>query len=173
VLLQHHERRGVIPAAQGVAGIFGGVASIGHEVYTGSGPFPRSRTSPIVAGEVKGVTPSQQFFHCGHKHSAVPSVRVEGYCVHMSLHRATDSSSSTTREEGRPLDCASSCTRSVTRTRKWDEERNGVVRSMRLLADETSAFTREVRGEAAAQLQVISTTSRRDHHRRRDGPHRS
>jgi len=54
---------------------------------------------------------------------------------------------------------------------EWDEESNGVVRSMRLLADETSAFTREVRESAAAQLQSFS-----DHvedaiiHRRRDGP---
>jgi diguanylate cyclase (GGDEF)-like protein/PAS domain S-box-containing protein len=38
---------------------------------------------------------------------------------------------------------------------EWDDERRGVVRSMKLLADETSAFTREVRETAAAQLQVI------------------
>jgi diguanylate cyclase (GGDEF)-like protein/PAS domain S-box-containing protein len=38
---------------------------------------------------------------------------------------------------------------------EWDDERRGVVRSMKLLADETSAFTREVRESAAAQLQVI------------------
>ena len=38
---------------------------------------------------------------------------------------------------------------------EWDEERKGVVRSMRLLADETTAFTREVRESAAAQLQAI------------------
>jgi diguanylate cyclase (GGDEF)-like protein/PAS domain S-box-containing protein len=38
---------------------------------------------------------------------------------------------------------------------EWDEERRGVVRSMRLLADETTAFTREVRESAAAQLQAI------------------
>jgi diguanylate cyclase (GGDEF)-like protein/PAS domain S-box-containing protein len=38
---------------------------------------------------------------------------------------------------------------------EWDEERRGVVRSMKLLADETSAFTREVRESAAAQLQAI------------------
>ena len=38
---------------------------------------------------------------------------------------------------------------------EWDEERRVVVRSMRLLADETSAFTREVRESAAAQLQAI------------------
>ena len=38
---------------------------------------------------------------------------------------------------------------------EWDEERRGVVRSMKLLADETSAFTREVRESAASQLQVI------------------
>ena len=38
---------------------------------------------------------------------------------------------------------------------EWDEERKGVVRSMRLLADETNAFTREVRESAEAQLQVI------------------
>ena len=37
----------------------------------------------------------------------------------------------------------------------WDDERRGVVRSMRLLADETSAFTREVRESAAVQLQAI------------------
>ena len=38
---------------------------------------------------------------------------------------------------------------------EWDEERKGVIRSMKLLADETSALTREVRESAAAQLQVI------------------
>ena len=38
---------------------------------------------------------------------------------------------------------------------EWDEERRGVIRSMKLLADETSAFTREVRESAAAQLQAI------------------
>jgi len=38
---------------------------------------------------------------------------------------------------------------------EWDEERRGVVRSMKLLADETSAYTREVRESAASQLQVI------------------
>ena len=38
---------------------------------------------------------------------------------------------------------------------EWDEERRGVVRSMRLLADETTAFTREVRESAAIQLQAI------------------
>ena len=38
---------------------------------------------------------------------------------------------------------------------EWDEERRGVVRSMRLLADETSAFTREIRESAAAQFQII------------------
>jgi diguanylate cyclase (GGDEF)-like protein/PAS domain S-box-containing protein len=37
----------------------------------------------------------------------------------------------------------------------WDEERRGVVRSMKLLADETSAYTREVRESVASQLQVI------------------
>jgi diguanylate cyclase (GGDEF)-like protein/PAS domain S-box-containing protein len=38
---------------------------------------------------------------------------------------------------------------------EWDDERRGVVRSMRMLADETSAVTREVRESAAAQLQAI------------------
>jgi len=38
---------------------------------------------------------------------------------------------------------------------EWDDERRGIVRSMKLLADETNAFTREVRESAAAQLQVI------------------
>lgn len=38
---------------------------------------------------------------------------------------------------------------------QWDEERLGVANSMRVLADKTSAATREVRESAAAQLQVI------------------
>jgi diguanylate cyclase (GGDEF)-like protein/PAS domain S-box-containing protein len=38
---------------------------------------------------------------------------------------------------------------------EWDAERRGVVNSMRVLADETSAFTREMRESAASQLQVI------------------
>ncbi|MGI9246687.1 MAG: PAS domain-containing protein, partial [Steroidobacteraceae bacterium] len=38
---------------------------------------------------------------------------------------------------------------------EWDAERQSVARSMRLLADETSAFTREVRASAAIQLQAI------------------
>ena len=38
---------------------------------------------------------------------------------------------------------------------EWDDERRGVVRSMKLLADETTAFTREVRESAAIQLQAI------------------
>ena len=42
----------------------------------------------------------------------------------------------------------------VTYTRT-DEERRGVVRSMRLLADETSALTREVRESTASQLQAM------------------
>ena len=38
---------------------------------------------------------------------------------------------------------------------EWDDERRGVVRSMKLLADETTAAAREVRENAAAQLQAI------------------
>jgi len=38
---------------------------------------------------------------------------------------------------------------------EWDEERKGIIRSMKLLADEASALTREVRESAAAQLQAI------------------
>ena len=38
---------------------------------------------------------------------------------------------------------------------EWDDERRGVVRSMKLLADETTAYTREVRESAASQLQII------------------
>ena len=38
---------------------------------------------------------------------------------------------------------------------EWDDERRGVVRSMKLLADETTATAREVRENAAAQLQAI------------------
>jgi diguanylate cyclase (GGDEF)-like protein/PAS domain S-box-containing protein len=38
---------------------------------------------------------------------------------------------------------------------EWDKERRGVIQSMKLLTDETSALTREVRRSAAAQLQLI------------------
>jgi diguanylate cyclase (GGDEF)-like protein/PAS domain S-box-containing protein len=38
---------------------------------------------------------------------------------------------------------------------EWDDERRGALRSIRVLADETSAVTREVRESAAAQLQAI------------------
>jgi len=38
---------------------------------------------------------------------------------------------------------------------EWDDERRGVVDSMRELTDETTALTREVRESAATQLQVI------------------
>ena len=38
---------------------------------------------------------------------------------------------------------------------EWDDERRGVVRSMKLLADETTAAAREIRENAAVQLQAI------------------
>jgi len=73
----------------------------------------------------------------------------------MSLHPLLKQQFADSREEGGPLDLRKLLQLISGAYGEWDEERRGVVRSMRLLADETSAFTREVRESAAAQLQVI------------------
>jgi PAS domain S-box-containing protein len=73
----------------------------------------------------------------------------------MSLHRLLKQQFEDSREAGGPFDLRKLLESVSTAYAEWDEERKGIVRSMRLLADETSAFTREVRESAAAQLQVI------------------
>ena len=73
----------------------------------------------------------------------------------MSLHPLLKQQFDDSREDGGPLDLRKLLHAISDAYAEWDEERNGVVRSMRLLADETSAFTREVRESAAAQLQII------------------
>ncbi|MDH5226791.1 MAG: PAS domain S-box protein, partial [Gammaproteobacteria bacterium] len=73
----------------------------------------------------------------------------------MSLHPLLKQQFEESRPDGGPLDLRKLLHAISESYAEWDEERKGVVRSMRLLADETSAFTREVRESAAAQLQVI------------------
>jgi diguanylate cyclase (GGDEF)-like protein/PAS domain S-box-containing protein len=73
----------------------------------------------------------------------------------MSLHPLLKQQFGDSRNEGGSLDLRKLLQLISSAYEEWDEERKGVVRSMRLLADETSAFTREVRESAAAQLQVI------------------
>ena len=73
----------------------------------------------------------------------------------MSLHPLLKQQFDDSREDDGPLDLRKLLHAISDAYAEWDEERNGVVRSMRLLADETSAFTREVRESAAAQLQVV------------------
>ncbi len=73
----------------------------------------------------------------------------------MALHPLLKQQFDDSREDGGQLDLRKLLHAISEAYAEWDEERKGVVRSMRLLADETSAFTREVRESAAAQLQVI------------------
>jgi diguanylate cyclase (GGDEF)-like protein/PAS domain S-box-containing protein len=73
----------------------------------------------------------------------------------MSLHPLLKQQFDDARPEGGPLDLRKLLQAISSAYTEWDEERRGVVRSMRLLADETTAFTREVRESAAAQLQAI------------------
>ncbi len=73
----------------------------------------------------------------------------------MALHPLLKQQFDDSREEGGQLDLRKLLHAISEAYVEWDEERRGVVRSMRLLADETSAFTREVRESAASQLQVI------------------
>lgn len=73
----------------------------------------------------------------------------------MSLHPLLKQQFEEARAEGGPLDLRKLLHAISESYAEWDDERKGVVRSMRLLADETSAFTREVRESAATQLQII------------------
>jgi len=73
----------------------------------------------------------------------------------MSLHPLLKQQFEDARPEGGPLDLRKLLQLISDAYAEWDEERRGIVRSMRLLADETSAYTREVREAAAAQFQVI------------------
>jgi diguanylate cyclase (GGDEF)-like protein/PAS domain S-box-containing protein len=73
----------------------------------------------------------------------------------MSLHPLLKQQFEEARQEGGQPDLHRLLHAISTAYTEWDEERRGVVRSMRLLADETTAFTREVRESAAAQLQAI------------------
>jgi diguanylate cyclase (GGDEF)-like protein/PAS domain S-box-containing protein len=73
----------------------------------------------------------------------------------MSLHPLLKQQFDDARQEGGRLDLRSLLQAISAAYAEWDDERRGVVRSMKLLADETSAFTREVRESAAAQLQAI------------------
>jgi diguanylate cyclase (GGDEF)-like protein/PAS domain S-box-containing protein len=73
----------------------------------------------------------------------------------MSLHPLLKQQFDDSRQESGQLDLRKLLQAISAAYAEWDEERRGVVRSMKLLADETSAFTREVRESAAAQLQTI------------------
>ena len=73
----------------------------------------------------------------------------------MSLHPLLKQQFEDCRQDGGPLDLRKLLQAISAAYAEWDDERRGVVRSMKLLADETSALTREVRESAAAQLQVI------------------
>ena len=73
----------------------------------------------------------------------------------MSLHPLLRQQFDDSREESGRLDLRKLLQAISAAYTEWDDERRGVVRSMKLLADETSAFTREVRESAAAQLQAI------------------
>jgi diguanylate cyclase (GGDEF)-like protein/PAS domain S-box-containing protein len=73
----------------------------------------------------------------------------------MSLHPLLKQQFDDSRQESGQLDLRKLLQAISAAYAEWDEERRGIVRSMKLLADETSAFTREVRESAAAQLQAI------------------
>jgi diguanylate cyclase (GGDEF)-like protein/PAS domain S-box-containing protein len=73
----------------------------------------------------------------------------------MSLHPLLKRQFDEARQEGGRLDLRNLLQAISAAYAEWDDERRGVVRSMKLLADETSALTREVRESAAAQLQAI------------------
>ena len=73
----------------------------------------------------------------------------------MSLHPLLKQQFEDAREEGAQLDLRKLLHSISAAYSEWDDERRGVVRSMKLLADETTALTREVRESAAVQLQAI------------------
>ena len=73
----------------------------------------------------------------------------------MSLHPLLKRQFEDARQDGAQLDLRKLLHSISAAYSEWDDERRGVVRSMKLLADETTAFTREVRESAAVQLQSI------------------
>lgn len=73
----------------------------------------------------------------------------------MSLHPLLKQQFDQAREDGGQVDLRKLLQTISDAYTEWDEERKGALRSMRMLADETSAVTREVREVAAAQLQAI------------------
>ena len=73
----------------------------------------------------------------------------------MSLHPLLEQQFQEARQASGPLDLHQLLRAISAAYREWDEERRGMLHSMQLLADETSALTREVREAAAAQLQAI------------------
>ena len=73
----------------------------------------------------------------------------------MSLHPRLKQQFEDARQESGQLDLRKLLHAISNAYSEWDDERRGIVRSMRLLADETTAFTREVRESAAIQLQAI------------------
>ncbi len=73
----------------------------------------------------------------------------------MSLHPLLEQQFDDSRQDGGQLDLRKLLQAISDAYSDWDDERRGVVRSMKMLADETSAYTREVRESAATQLQVI------------------
>jgi diguanylate cyclase (GGDEF)-like protein/PAS domain S-box-containing protein len=73
----------------------------------------------------------------------------------MSLHPLLKQQFEVARQPGGRLDLRNLLNAISGAYAEWDDERRGVVRSMSMLADETSALTREVRESAAAQLQAI------------------
>jgi len=73
----------------------------------------------------------------------------------VSLHPLLRQQFEDARQDGGQLDLRKLLQAISAAYGEWDDERRGVVRSMKLLADETSAYTREVRESAASQLQVI------------------
>ncbi len=73
----------------------------------------------------------------------------------MSLHPLLKQQLEEARQGDGPLDLRKLLQSISSAYAEWDDERRGVVRSMKMLADETSAYTREVRESATSQLQVI------------------
>jgi len=73
----------------------------------------------------------------------------------MSLHPLLKQQFEDARQDGAQLDLRKLLHAISAVYSERDDERRGVVRSMKLLADETVAFTREVRESAAVQLQSI------------------
>ncbi len=73
----------------------------------------------------------------------------------MSMHPLLNKQLDEAREDDGPPDLRKLLLAVSAAYAEWDDERRGVVRSMKLLADETTAAAREVRENAAAQLQAI------------------